>query len=231
MGFILERKGLTSVRCSLLRTPALAAASYALSLKISHPPNSRSSGPARGTNFLMSGELFSVRLPSRIVPSCVREPTGCAWPLRTNSTPAMNVVLTAPMPGSNTPSFPFGDAIFCGFSIRPLSLVALSAVACDGRELPRLHKRIVLRTPRGSCKLAAIAGWPKAQAGRARLTRTMPGLGSGSCRAGKGYLRDLEDRPQRRGDCWLGWRLRAPAMTFYNRAGQRDRSQCGDCQK
>ena len=45
------------------------------------------------------GDLLSVRLPRRIVPSCVSEPTGTEWPRRTNSTPAMNVVATAPIPG------------------------------------------------------------------------------------------------------------------------------------
>jgi hypothetical protein len=52
------------------------------------------------------------------VPSWVSEPTGCDLPLRTNSTPAIKVVLTAPMPGVNIPSFPFGGAIFPGFSIQ-----------------------------------------------------------------------------------------------------------------
>src|SRR5580658_9143595 len=80
-----------------------------------------SSRSPSGTNFLISGERPSVRLPSRIVPNCVREPTGCALPLRTNSTPAINVVLTAPMPGVRIPSFPFAGAIFAGFSMQLLN--------------------------------------------------------------------------------------------------------------
>src|SRR6267142_2557819 len=93
-----------------------------LSLKMSHPPKVRSFSSASGTNFLMSGERASVRLPSRMVPICVSDPTGCALPLRTSSTPAMKVVLTAPMPGSSTPSFPLAGAILEGFSM-PLLLM------------------------------------------------------------------------------------------------------------
>src|SRR5882724_11108107 len=66
---------------------------------------------------LTFGERPSVRLPRRIVPICVSEPTGCDLPLRTSSTPAINVVLTAPMPGSKIPSFPLAGAIFDGFSM------------------------------------------------------------------------------------------------------------------
>src|SRR5277367_2603730 len=84
---------------------------------MSQPPNVRSFNSASGTNFLTSGDRPSVRLPRRMVPNCVSEPTGCDLPLRTNSTPAIKVVLTAPMPGISIPSFPFGGAIFPGFSI------------------------------------------------------------------------------------------------------------------
>src|ERR1700674_5317705 len=89
---------------------------------MSPPPKVRSFSSARGTNFLMSGERASVRLPSRMVPICVSDPTGCALPLRTSSTPAMKVVLTAPRPGSSTPSFPLAGAILEGFSM-PLLLM------------------------------------------------------------------------------------------------------------
>ena len=40
-----------------------------------------------------------------MVPSCVSDPTGCAFLRRTRSTPAMNVVATAPMPTVSTPKF------------------------------------------------------------------------------------------------------------------------------
>src|SRR4029077_11486159 len=88
---------------------------------MSHPPKERSFRSASGTNFLISGVRPSVRLPRRMVPICVSDPTGCALPLRTSSTPAMNVVLTAPIPGSRTPSFPLAGAIFEGLSM-PLLL-------------------------------------------------------------------------------------------------------------
>jgi hypothetical protein len=73
----------------------------------------------------MSGERASVRLPKRMVPICVSDPTGCDFPFRTSSTPAMKVVLTAPMPGSSTPSFPLAGAILEGFSM-PLLLIERS---------------------------------------------------------------------------------------------------------
>src|ERR1700730_18028928 len=121
IGVIPERNGLTFSRSCALSTPALLAAWYALSLKMSQPPNTSSSRCLNGTNFLINGERASVRLPSRIVLNCVSEPTGCAFPFLTSSTPAMNVVLTAPIPGKSTPNLPLGGAIFPGFSI-PLLL-------------------------------------------------------------------------------------------------------------
>jgi hypothetical protein len=45
----------------------------------------------------------------------VSEPIGFASPRLTASTPAIVVVLTAPMPTSKTPSFPVASAIFGGF--------------------------------------------------------------------------------------------------------------------
>ena len=92
-------------------TPALRAAAYMLSSNMSQPVKTRSLRPARGTNSLILGERPSVRLPRRMVPICVSEPMGCAIPLRTASTPATNVVATAPMPGIITPSLPFAGSI------------------------------------------------------------------------------------------------------------------------
>src|SRR5690242_3740105 len=60
----------------------------------------------------MSGLRPSLRLPSRMVPICVVEPIGLASPRRTASTPAINVVATAPMPGIMTPNFPVAGFIF-----------------------------------------------------------------------------------------------------------------------
>src|SRR5438132_12110063 len=79
----------------------------------------------------MSGERASVRLPSRIVPICVSDPTGWDLPLRTSSTPAIKVVLTAPMPGSRIPSFPLAGAILEGFSMPLLLLNDQNAI--DGK--------------------------------------------------------------------------------------------------
>src|SRR5271169_2754170 len=107
---------------------------------MSHPPNVRSFNSASGTNCFRSGERPSVRLPRRIVPSWVSEPTGCDLPLRTSSTPAIKVVLTAPMPGVRIPSFPFGGAIFPGFSMQLLDHKDLHTIrqAVDGNPL---HKQ------------------------------------------------------------------------------------------
>src|ERR1700682_3493077 len=128
---------------------------------MSHPPKVRSVSSASGTNFLMSGERASVRLPRRMVPICVSDPTGCDLPLRTSSTPAMKVVLTAPKPGSSTPSFPLAGAILEGFSM-PLLLLNDSNTI-DRRmnleqELPQRKraaspsKQIMMREDLGICK-------------------------------------------------------------------------------
>ena len=63
------------------------------------PPKTTSSSFAIGTSSSMRGLRLSVRLPRRTVPIWVRLPTGLDRPLRIASTPAMNVVATAPMPG------------------------------------------------------------------------------------------------------------------------------------
>ena len=79
---------------------------------MSQPPKTRSLRPASGTKSLIIGVRLSVRLPSRMVESCVSDPTGAAIPRLIASTPAMNVVVTAPIPGINTPSFPSAGAIW-----------------------------------------------------------------------------------------------------------------------
>jgi hypothetical protein len=48
----------------------------------------------------------------------VSDPTGFDSPCRTSSTPAIKVVLTAPIPGVSTPSLPFGGAILAGLRIQ-----------------------------------------------------------------------------------------------------------------
>src|SRR4051794_38716009 len=100
------RNGLTCSSRSRSSTPAFKAAAYMLSSKMSQPVNTRSSSEASGTNSLIFGDSAFVRLPRRIVPIWVSDPIGLAIPLRTASTPATNVVATAPMPGIMIPSLP-----------------------------------------------------------------------------------------------------------------------------
>ena len=90
------------------------------------------SSPASGTKSLIIGERLSVRLPNRIVASCVRDPTGAAMPRLIASTPAINVVETAPIPGINTPNLPSAGAIltFCSED-KPLNSLEVPLVAGD----------------------------------------------------------------------------------------------------
>ncbi len=85
---------------------------------MSQPPKTMSSSVASGTKSLIAGARPSVRLPRRMVPSCVSDPIGSDFFRRTRSTPAMNVVATAPMPTVRTPSFPFGKAMPADLRIR-----------------------------------------------------------------------------------------------------------------
>src|ERR1700674_270438 len=101
---------------------------------MSQPPNSRSSSFASGTKSLMSGVRPSVRLPRRTVASCVSDPIGAPRPRLTASTPAMNVVLTAPMPGSSTPSLPSAGAIRTGPFVVKLQRSLGSALSKSRRE-------------------------------------------------------------------------------------------------
>ena len=87
-------------------TPAVVAASNPFSSKMSQVPKTRSSSDASGTKSLMSGERPSLRLPSRTVPRSASEPMEGASPFRMSRAPAMNVVLTAPIPTRRTPSLP-----------------------------------------------------------------------------------------------------------------------------
>jgi hypothetical protein len=70
----------------------------------------------------MGGTRFSVRVPSRIAPSCVSEPIGSPIPLRASSTPAMSVLVTAPSPTHRTPSLPSAGATEAG----PVAVMAVS---------------------------------------------------------------------------------------------------------
>src|SRR5205809_4020504 len=97
---------------------------------MSQAPNTRSSSEASGTKSWIFGIRRSVRFPKRIVPSWVKEPTGCAIFFFIASTPAMNVVLTAPSPGIRTPSFPDGASILTSFftTLPPETILTVAAV-------------------------------------------------------------------------------------------------------
>src|SRR6059058_1633109 len=81
---------------------------------MSRAPKTMSSSDASPRKSLMRGVAALVRLPRRMVPSCVSEPTGSAKPRRARKTPAIIVVETAPRPGVSTPSFPEGGSITSG---------------------------------------------------------------------------------------------------------------------
>ena len=63
---------------------------------------------AKGTNSLIKGNRGLVRLPRRMRCIWVRDPKGCARPLRARSVPAIKVVATAPMPGKQDAETPVG---------------------------------------------------------------------------------------------------------------------------
>ena len=116
MGLTFSRSARTGASISFESTPALTAASYALSVKMSQPPKARSPRPARGTSSLIGVKRGWLRLPRRSFWSCVTEPIGCARPLWIRWTPAMSVVETAPRPGSRTARGPSAGAIFLASS-------------------------------------------------------------------------------------------------------------------
>src|SRR5262245_11523447 len=131
---------------------------------MSQPPNSSELSGASGTNSSMRGQRSSVRLPSRIVPCCVRLPTGLLRPLRIASTPATNVVATAPMPGSSTPSFPLAGRIS-----RPFPLAIFERPPLWKVLTHLLETRMLPRTSYGAARTTDASG--------ARLKRAEPRRG------------------------------------------------------
>src|SRR6266545_2473311 len=111
---------------------------------MSQQPTTRSSSEARGTKSWIRGLRLSVRLPRRMVASWVSEPVGAPRPRRMASMPARNVVVTAPMPGTRTPSFPVAGAI------RTLSLLGktglLQMVNCYNSNSMRQRATATLTT-------------------------------------------------------------------------------------
>src|SRR4051812_8536731 len=119
---------------------------------MSHPAKTTSESLAIGTSSSMRGVRLSVRLPSRTVPIWVRLPTGRESPVRIASTPAMNVVATAPIPGRRMPSLPSAGAI-----VRPRSLPVLmrgSPAACFNR--PRKNR--CYHSERGGPRARSVQG-------------------------------------------------------------------------
>ena len=112
MGRIFESVGCSCARCSGESTFAFTAAVYASSGIGSQPPNTRSCRRASGTRSLIIAQRFSLRLPRRTCAIWVSDPMGLPSPALTASTPAMNVVATAPMPGKRTASLPSAGATF-----------------------------------------------------------------------------------------------------------------------
>ena len=100
-----------------------------------------------GRKSLIAGARFSVRLPRRMVPSCVNDPVGWAPELRTRSTPAMNVVATAPIPQVSTPSFPVGGAMVVGrrISVPPMDK---KCIGCRAGRAPLARRWPRKRTAR-----------------------------------------------------------------------------------
>src|SRR6266566_1330098 len=154
IGLILLRKSAIGSMSRSSSTPAFFAAVSASSGIGSHAPNTMSSSLASGTKSLMRGARLSVLLPRRIVAICVREPIGLEWPRRMLSTPAMNVVATAPSPGVRMPSRPLAGAIDLGTS--PEDDLAKLYLRCDLRLRParRRHSRCLRRGSRrvGGCR-------------------------------------------------------------------------------
>src|SRR5215831_5414165 len=130
IGLIALRKSAIGSRSLSSSTPAFFAAVYASSGIGSHAPNTMSSSDASGTKSLMNGERFSVRFPRRMVAICVSEPIGLEWPRRMLSTPAMNVVATAPRPGVRMPSVPLAGRMVVEANVILLS--RLMAGTCPG---------------------------------------------------------------------------------------------------
>src|ERR1700733_10434836 len=125
-----------------------------------------SSSFASCTKSFIFGVRPSVRLPSRIVPNCVSEPTCPAcpppppFPPPPKQTlappppppPAIKVVLTAPIPGVSTPSFPFGGVTLTGLRIRfpPVRFVLDDDDEDDeseSRKKDRASCRCITRSP------------------------------------------------------------------------------------
>src|SRR3990172_9162110 len=114
---------------------------------MSQAAKDRSESSASGTKSLIIGERFSVLFPRRMVPIWVREPMGFARPLRMASTPAMNVVLTAPSPGNRMARPPSGGRTSNFFSVGIGTPGSRKAHLADAEEWRFCRSRLPGATP------------------------------------------------------------------------------------
>ena len=124
-GLIVSRNGFSAARCSLLSTPAFLRGLVDVVLEDVPAAELESStaAPAARTR-RCAGSGCRCACPGGWSPAA----SGCRWacdsPLRIASTPATNVVATAPMPGSSTPSFPLAGRISRPFPLSPSDVLA-----------------------------------------------------------------------------------------------------------
>ena len=110
-----------------------------------------------GAKSLIRGVRLSVRLPRRMVPICVVEPMGFARPRRTASTPAINVVATAPIPGIMMPSLPVAGVMSAAWGVVAASGVDMFLVGPFCGAVFRQPDRLVSPVAAGRGKWLADA--------------------------------------------------------------------------
>src|SRR4051794_40049626 len=93
----------------------------------------------------MRGDRCSVRLPRRMVPCWVNDPMGLEIPFRMASTPAMNVVATAPIPGVRMPSLPVAGRMSIGLPVDFVRDIAAPFNGELGLLQPRMHREMQRR--------------------------------------------------------------------------------------
>ncbi len=181
---------------------------------------------ARGTKSWMAGLRPSVRFPKRMVPSWVSDPMGLPRPRLMASRPAMNVVVTAPMPGIRTPSLPSAGAIWTlselgkhGFSsrskcyntnsMRERATATLTTLVVDDEQLACDELSFLLRDfpeieviATGSNGLEAVNLVRELEPELCFLDVHMPGLD------GMGVVRQLREKQRRAAPFHLRDRLR-----------------------
>src|SRR5579864_2582006 len=105
---------------------------------MSQPPNTSWPRSANGTKSRIAGLRLSVRRPSRTVPICVSEPIGFASPFRIARMPAIVVVLTAPRPTNNMPSFPSAGAMVIPLVTAKNYIIRVPARGSPGPQIQRV---------------------------------------------------------------------------------------------